>query len=215
MVACPGCILAWGEPCFWPLTGGTGSSTPVWNSTRLSCMTRCLINIAQRNQIYESRQPWNQFCVKFSGTFGAAVDDSASSTWGYNMSAQHYKSWFSRSDNFGSCYCSIKVWHRNHMWITGSKPVLSSVIWVITSYLLPLWTIWIHFSLQPHVITMRRGDGSLCHTPNYVYCCKERKKGICFRFVQHEILYKTFRCEHNLIFVLFEIKIVIVFQLSA
>lgn len=66
-----------------------------------------------------------------------------------HMSAQHYKIRFSRSDNFSCCYCSIKVWHGNHMWISGSKPVLSSVVWIITSYLLPLWTIWIHSSRQP------------------------------------------------------------------
>lgn len=68
-------------------------------SAGLSCMSRWSINIAQRNAkntsgkhiwsvingIYESRQPWNQVCVKFFATFRAAVDCSASGAWGYNI----------------------------------------------------------------------------------------------------------------------------------
>lgn len=48
LVACAGCVPRSEEACFSPLTGGTGSSTLTDNSTGLSGMTRCSINI-ERN----------------------------------------------------------------------------------------------------------------------------------------------------------------------
>lgn len=108
------------------------------------------------------------------------MDDSASSTWSYNICLHN----ITKADFQGAITLVVATAAQRCDIGTICESLAAKLCFLVSSELLPV----IFYlseqsgftsaaSLQHHVITMKRRDRSHCNSPNYVLFCKERKNG--------------------------------------